>query len=185
LKSKAFFFGRNLSKSIFVSAFFCISLIGCSKGVGGYGSGDGTDGSISDQDLALSEQQRWGDGNIPQAQADGLFKDIMFGYDSSEIPAEGIEQLKQNAQVLIGDPVLHAEVEGHCDKRGTNEYNLALGEQRARSVATLLVSYGVKAEQLSTVSYGEEIPIDPADSEDAYAKNRRVHFALYKKNQPR
>ena len=140
-------------------------------------------GTLSDQDLALMEQKRWQDGNIPQAQADGFFQDIHFEYDSSMISTEDRTQLSRDSELLKEDASLQVEVEGHCDRRGTNEYNFALGEQRARSVADLLVSFGVSKNQISIISYGEELPIDPADSEPAYAQNRRVHFALFRKGE--
>lgn len=157
---------------------------GCSStSSGGDGEGDGTgeDSTISDEELALANQARWDEGSIPKAQKDGLFRDIQFSYDSAAIESQYHEVLKKNAEFLLSDPTLHAEVEGHCDKRGTNEYNLALGEERARAVAKWLVNNGVPASQLSTISYGEEIPIDPAENDAAFAKNRRAHFALYRK----
>ena len=146
-------------------------------------SGGGTDGDevgrFSDADLAGGEA-RFADGNIPVASENGLFQDIRFGYDSSVIPREYYEALRNDAKMIQADSTLRVEVEGHCDKRGTNEYNLALGEERAKAVAALLVSFGVNPDQLTTISYGEEIPIDPANDEAAYAKNRRVHFAMYR-----
>ncbi len=158
-----------------------LSSVSCSSSKKGNGAG-GEGSELSDQDLALGQGGRFGDGNIPQAQVDGLFKDIQFDYDSSTLRSDQYEVLKENAQKLTNDPTLHAEVEGHCDRRGTNEYNLALGEERAKSVAGALAGLGVKPGQLSTVSYGEEIPIDPADTDEAYAKNRRAHFAVYRRN---
>lgn len=159
---------------------FGLSLGACSSMFSSEGDSDASQrGPISDEELALSAPQ-FGDGNIPRAQADGLFADIHFDYNSSAVPENSKEDLKRNAEFLISDPSLNAELEGHCDKRGTNEYNLALGEERARSVARALVAYGVDASRLTTVSYGEEIPIDPGESEQAYAKNRRVHFNLYR-----
>lgn len=139
--------------------------------------GDGA--GFSDEDLAMNARD-WNGGNIPQAQAGGPFADIRFDYDSAIIPADDQVKLKEDSQILLSDPSLHAEIEGHCDKRGTNEYNLALGEERAMSVASFLVKLGVPATQLSRISYGEEIPLDSSDSEAAYAKNRRAHFALYR-----
>jgi len=164
------------------SVILCIAVVlalavsaGCSKSSGKAGEG----GQFSDEDLALN-QPEYGEGNIPQAQEGGLFPDVRFGYDSSVVPPEYQEQLRESAKALSADKTLRAEIEGHCDKRGTNEYNLALGAQRAKAVASLLLSYGVSPNQLSTISYGEEIPLDPADNESAYAKNRRAHFALYR-----
>lgn len=139
-------------------------------------------GGVSDQDLAL-DKNRFGSGNIPKAIEGTTFPDIHFDYDSSAIKDEDREIVRSNAKLLAADSSINMEVEGHCDKRGTAEYNLALGEERAKAVAALLVSFGAKSEQLSTISYGEEIPLDPADSESAYAQNRRVHFAAFRKGE--
>lgn len=158
-----------------------LSFSGCSKS--STGSGDGT--GISDSDLALQEQNRFGDGSIPNATEGGVFQDVQFDYDSSVVRSEFHEIIRKNASILSADASLHSEVEGHCDRRGTNEYNLALGEERAKAVAALMVSYGARPDQLSTISYGEEIPLDPADNDAAYAKNRRAHFALYRKKDGR
>ena len=156
--------------------------VGCSSTKGKSGQGEG--GQFTDEDLALREPA-YGEGNIPQAQAqeNGLFSDVRFEFNASGVSPEYRSQLKEDAQALSADPTLHAEIEGHCDKRGTNEYNMALGAERAKAVAAVLTSYGVKATQLSTISYGAEIPLDPASSEEAYAKNRRAHFALYRDNE--
>lgn len=156
---------------------------GCSSS--GSGKENGVElgtGTITDQSLT-TDQSRFGEGNIPAAaQGSALFPDVHFDYDSAAVRPEDADIIRQSAEALRADPTLHAELEGHCDKRGTAEYNLALGEERAKAVAALLVGAGVRADQLSTISYGEEIPVDPSDSEDAYAKNRRVHFAVYRKN---
>ncbi len=150
--------------------------------------GTGPDGAFSDQDLALAERQ-WGQGNIPEAQSGGQFgssttggpfQDINFGYDSSEIPREFISQLESDARVLAEDSSLKVEIEGHCDSRGTSEYNLALGKARAKSVAKYLVNLGVKPSQLSTITYGEEIPLETSESESAFRANRRAHFAIFR-----
>lgn len=150
-----------------------------SNGLNGLNGANG--GRLSDQDLALSGAD-YGSGNIPEAQSGGAFDDIFFGYDSTSISPEYQAQLQLNAQVMINDPSLRVEIEGHCDSRGTNEYNLALGEERARSVAAMLVNFGADANQISTISYGEEIPLDPSENDAAYSRNRRVHFALSRPN---
>lgn len=170
---------RVAGKSALLAAAFLILAAGCSS------TNSGKDGSnISDQDLALADQNRFGEGNIPGAESgSGPFKDVLFLYDSSTVPDEYQQQVREAAQALQSDSSLHAEIEGHCDKRGTSEYNMALGERRAKAVSSLLVSFGVPSTQLSSVSYGEEIPLVPGDSEDAYAKNRRAHFAVYRQGE--
>lgn len=161
-----------------LAIFVLLAAAGCSSSSGG------KDGNISDSDLTLTDQNRFGEGNIPGAETgSGPFKDVMFLYDSASVPDEYQQQVHEAAQALQGDTTLHAEIEGHCDKRGTSEYNMALGERRAKAVASLLVSFGVPKSQLSTVSYGEEIPLDPADNETAYAKNRRAHFAVFRQGE--
>jgi len=119
-----------------------------------------------------------GEGNIPVAGADSILSDINFAFDSSEISSAAQQTLSAHSDWLkqnSGTPVV---VEGHCDERGTIEYNLALGERRASAVKDYLRSLGVDSSQLSTVSYGEELPLDPGHSEAAWAKNRRAHFSV-------
>lgn len=154
----------------------------CSSSSKGKNNGLDENGvGISDQDLAL-DKNRYGTGNIPVASEGGnQFPDVHFDYDSAVVQQADYEIVRSNAKLLSSDPSMQMELEGHCDKRGTAEYNLALGEERAKAVAALLVSFGARADQLSTISYGEEIPLDPRDADDAYAKNRRVHFAVYRK----
>ena len=166
----------------FLASFIFISC--SSKSTSGSGDsgerGVYGDQYIGDEDLA-SELNRWDEhSSVPHAAADGLFEDIQFGYDSTFISSQDREKIRRNADVLKGDRSLRVEVEGHCDKRGTSEYNLALGEERARVVAEVLVGFGVTPTQISTISYGEELPVEAGDSEYSYSKNRRAHFALYR-----
>ncbi len=121
-----------------------------------------------------------GDGNIPIARAGGEVPDIHFDYDSATLSSVSQGTLRDNAKFMMDNPGRPVQLEGHCDERGTNEYNLALGERRARSAYDFLRTLGVKKEQMSTISYGEEIPLDTGHTESAWSKNRRVHFALKK-----
>jgi peptidoglycan-associated lipoprotein len=105
-------------------------------------------------------------------------ENIFFEYDKSALISEVQEMLKENAQWLKDNPDVSVIIEGHCDERGSNEYNIALGDRRAQSVKTFLVNMGVAAERLTPISYGEEKPIDPAHTEEAWAKNRRAHFVI-------
>jgi peptidoglycan-associated lipoprotein len=86
-----------------------------------------------------------------------------------------------NADLLKKYPTWVVTVEGHCDERGTAEYNLALGERRSVAVKTYLVSLGIPPDRIRTVSYGKEFPFDPGHNEDAWAKNRRAHFVITSK----
>ncbi|NTU93496.1 MAG: peptidoglycan-associated lipoprotein Pal [Chlorobiaceae bacterium] len=102
--------------------------------------------------------------------------DIFYGFDSSAVSTESQEQLKQNAAWMQSHAAQAVTIEGHCDERGTDEYNIALGERRANSAKEYLVTLGISSTKLSTVSYGEERPFDPGHNEEAWAKNRRAHF---------
>jgi peptidoglycan-associated lipoprotein len=109
-----------------------------------------------------------------------MLKDIHFDYDKYDIRLGDAEILKENATLLTKNAVKF-QVEGHCDERGTNEYNLALGERRANSVKNYLTSLGIEPSRIVTVSYGEEKPLDPKQDEEAWAKNRRAHFVILSK----
>lgn len=101
---------------------------------------------------------------------------VHFGYDKSSLNSEAKSMLADNAAWIKSHPNVKVQIEGHCDQRGTIEYNVALGERRANAVKAYLVSMGVSADRLSTISYGKEKPIDTGDSEAAMAKNRRANF---------
>jgi peptidoglycan-associated lipoprotein len=105
-------------------------------------------------------------------------KPVFFEYDSSEISGDAPGVLEANAAVLKKYPSWTITIEGHCDERGTAEYNLALGERRAVASRAYLVSLGVSADRLRTVSYGKEFPFEPGHDESAYIKNRRAHFVI-------
>lgn len=108
----------------------------------------------------------------------GPLDDIFFDYDSTSLSAEARDTLNLNAEWLRANPSARVEIEGHCDNRGTVEYNLALGARRATSARDYLVSLGISPERLTTISYGEELPVCQEESEDCWSRNRRVHFAV-------
>ena len=103
---------------------------------------------------------------------------VFFGLDQSEVDGDGQQALQRNADVLKKYGTWQITVEGHCDERGTAEYNLALGERRAVAARNYLVSLGVAADRIKTVSYGKEFPFDPGHNEAAWSKNRRAHFVV-------
>ena len=103
---------------------------------------------------------------------------VFFDLDSSDLTAEGQRILDANASLLKRNATWTVTIEGHCDERGTAEYNLALGERRALSARAYLISLGLPADRLRTVSYGKEFPFDPGHDEAAYGKNRRAHFVI-------
>lgn len=105
-------------------------------------------------------------------------EDIYFEFDSVRLTPQGQELLQKKASWLSENKTSTVIIEGHADNRGTNEYNLALGEGRAQSAKTFLLDLGIDGSRLQTISYGEERPLDPRETEDAWAKNRRAHFVI-------
>jgi len=105
---------------------------------------------------------------------------IYFDFDKSDLKPESQAILKKKADWLREHPEYSLRIEGNCDERGTNEYNLALGERRANSAKKFLVALGIAEERIATISYGEERPVDPGHNEEAWAKNRRDEFKLMK-----
>ena len=103
---------------------------------------------------------------------------LFFELDSSDVSAPGQAVLNADAALLKKYPSWNVTIEGHCDERGTAEYNLALGERRAVAARAYLVSLGISADRLRTVSYGKEFPFDPGHDESAFSKNRRAHFVI-------
>lgn len=101
---------------------------------------------------------------------------VYFDFDQYVLTAGAKQQLATNAELLRAAPSVKVQIEGHCDERGSDEYNLALGEKRALATKNYLVSLGVAASRMTIISYGEETPLDPAKTEAAWAKNRRAEF---------
>jgi peptidoglycan-associated lipoprotein len=108
----------------------------------------------------------------------GLLKEVFFEFDKADIREQDRATLSQNADALKRFDFLRITVEGHCDERGTVEYNLALGERRAKAAHDYLVSLGVPADRLKTVSYGKEVPVCTQSGEDCWQRNRRAHFTV-------
>lgn len=116
-----------------------------------------------------------------QTTAESALGTVYFDFDSYVLSQTGRDTLKGNAEYLLKqNPSIKVQVEGHCDERGSDEYNLALGEKRAKAALNYLVTLGVPAERLSFISYGKEKPADLGHDEAAWAKNRRDQFAVTK-----
>ena len=119
---------------------------------------------------------------VPKAAADAkteaALKDIHFDFDKFSLKPEDREILKGHADWLSGHRDYMVAIEGHCDERGTTEYNLALGERRAGETKRFLVDLGVAEARINTITYGKERPLDTGHDEEAWAKNRRAHFAV-------
>lgn len=111
-------------------------------------------------------------------QEDFLSQDVQFAYDSYTLSDEAKSILEQKASWMTTRPDVSVQIEGHCDERGTIAYNLALGERRANTVKQYVTTLGIPSTRLTTISYGEEFPLDPKHNEEAWARNRRAHFAI-------
>lgn len=105
---------------------------------------------------------------------------VYFNFDSADLSEDSRSNLSKNASVLAKNPGLKLKIEGNCDERGSDEYNMALGERRAKAAKDYLVNLGVQPDRLSIISYGEEKPVDPGHDEAAWAKNRRDEFVIVK-----
>jgi peptidoglycan-associated lipoprotein len=116
--------------------------------------------------------------SLDDLNRDSPLKPLFFELDSSDVSAEGQRVLQENAGIIKKYPAWQITIEGHCDERGTAEYNLALGERRALAAKNYLVSLGVPADKVKTVSYGKEFPFVPGHDDGAWSKNRRAHFVI-------
>ncbi len=160
---------KKILALMFVGVFFFA--VGCKKQAVNQsetGSGTAGQGGVETVDFADEPSLR-GD-----YDKDVNLKTIYFEFDKSELSQDAMATLKSNASYVINNPGVNILVEGHCDERGTTEYNLALGQRRAVKVKEYYTRLGVAANRVATISYGEEKPVDSKSNEAAYAKNRRA-----------
>ncbi len=182
--------GKKALTLLFMSVIL-FALCACQKkeiaseagyGAAGSGAGAGAAGrkGIGEQDLS-GTAGRPGAGGVPIGATERAAfenEDIFFAYDSSALTTQAQDVLRKKVTFLKANPNVKVTIEGHCDDRGTNEYNLALGEARARSAKAFLVDLGIPAARMATISYGEERPAVRGTAEDAWAQNRRAHFVV-------
>lgn len=166
-------------KSVFVAVclMLVLSVASCTKPkrADGEGGAEGADMSesaspvLADKDIGMDAQGS-DSGNISGLET------IYFDYDKAALTGAAKATLKENAAWMKANPNLTLQIEGHTDSRGSTEYNLSLGERRAKSVRTYLEGLGVESRRLTVLSYGEEKPLAQGDTETAYSKNRRANF---------
>ncbi len=137
--------------------------------------GNPASASVSAPSSSLEAQRR---GQSTATPAANPLKEIYFDFDKYDLRGDARATLKTNADWLKANPSMRVEIEGHCDERGTNEYNLALGAKRAQAAKDYLVTLGIAAERLSTISYGEELPVCKEHTEGCWQKNRRDRFVV-------
>lgn len=141
-------------------------------------AGEGARGGAREADTGASSLRQLQEGKPPVTPASSPMKDIYFDFDRYDLSADARTILRANAEWLKANSTARVEIEGHCDDRGTNEYNLALGAKRAQSAREYLATLGVAAERLSTISYGEEIPMCTEQTESCWRQNRRARFVI-------
>jgi len=133
------------------------------------------------QPVPVRNDDAIGSRSLEDLNRNSPLKPAFFGLDSAELDDVGRSDVAANAEILKRYPSWVVTIEGHCDERGTAEYNLALGERRAVAVRTYLVGLGIAPDRLRTVSYGKEFPFDQGHTDAAWAKNRRGHFVITSK----
>jgi len=132
-----------------------------------------------DDDMAASRDSNMDLVSSDRGDAHGLTT-VHFGFDSQLLDGAAKTEIKANSEILKANPTLRVQIEGHCDSRGGIQYNIALGEKRAMGVKHYLQDLGISSERIDTISYGKERPLDAAETEEAYAKNRRANFVVTK-----
>lgn len=130
---------------------------------------------------ALTPDEEIASRSLEELNRSLLLEPVFFVLDSAELDERGRQAVEANADMLSRFPTWAVTIEGHCDERGTPEYNLALGERRAVAARRYLVELGLDAGRVRTVSYGKEFPFDPGHDETAWAANRRAHFVITEK----
>lgn len=141
-------------------------------------AGEGARGGGKEADAGSSSLKDLQEGKSPVTPASSPLKDVYYDFDRYDLSADARTILRANADWLKANSNARVEIEGHCDERGTNEYNLALGAKRAQAAREYLGSLGVAAGRLSTISYGEEIPVCKEQAENCWKQNRRARFVI-------
>jgi peptidoglycan-associated lipoprotein len=141
-------------------------------------AGEGQRGKTGESDADKSSLKQLQEGKSPVTAASSPLKDVFFEYDRYDLTSDARTTLRANADWLKSNSSVRVEIEGHCDERGTNEYNLALGAKRAQAAREFLSTLGIPADRLSTISYGEEIPLCREQSESCWKQNRRARFVI-------
>jgi len=129
----------------------------------------------------LSEEEIFKNKTIQELNEEGILEMVFFDFDKAEIKDSMKPVLEKNASWLKKHPSVKILIEGHCDERGTVEYNLALGERRAKAAQEYLVSLGIESSRIKTISYGKSRPLDPRHTKEAWDKNRRAEFRIISK----
>ncbi len=166
---------------ILVSAL--LILVGCAKRGTGTAEeeGPGARGKVTEETIPGRPEFREAPVTPTSREAESPLADVYFDFDQSILRPDAKEALNKNIQWLRANPRVRIQIEGHCDERGNNEYNLALGDLRAKTVRDYVVAGGVSVARITIISYGEERPFVLGHDEEAWKWNRRAHFAVVSK----
>ena len=151
---------------------------GCKKKIPPASDGPKDGGTTIEEVAPSTEETMTGDERSEMERDLALIQVIYFDYDRAEIRPDGREAIRKNADLLRKWTDWTVTLEGHCDERGTNEYNLALGERRAKAAQRALEAEGIASSRIRTISYGEERPADPGHTETSWSRNRRAEFRV-------
>jgi len=176
---------RRLGRlTVIAAAALALALAaGCSSKQSGAGAGAGNQGAaggIGENGLGAngsSSLNRFQKGTLG-AGGEGPLSDIHFDYNDYSVRGQDGEILKSNADWMTKNPGARVQIEGHCDDRGSEEYNIALGAKRAQAAKDYLETLGITADRMSTISYGKELPVCNEDTDECWAQNRRDHFVV-------
>jgi len=176
--------GRRLGRfaAIAAAAMMLAMVAGCSSKQSGAGAGQGNTGAggIGENGLGANGStslNRFQKGTLG-ANEQGPLSDIHFDYNDYSVRAQDGEILKSNADWMSKNSAARVQIEGHCDNRGSEEYNIALGAKRAQAAKDYLETLGIGADRMSTISYGKELPVCTEDTDECWAQNRRDHFVV-------
>lgn len=149
-----------------------------SRAAGEQRSGEGQRGFTRESTTGESSLKQFQEGKSTKTEASSPLKDVYFDFDRYDLTADARATLRANADWLKANPSARVEIEGHCDERGTNEYNLALGAKRAQAAREFLSTLGISPDRLSTISYGEELAVCKESNESCWRQNRRARFVI-------
>jgi len=174
--------GRRLGRfaAIAAAAIMLAMVAGCSSKQSGAGQGNTGPGGIGENGMggnSGTSLNRFQKGTLG-ANEQGPLSDIHFDYNDYSVRAQDGEILKSNADWMSKNSAARVQIEGHCDNRGSEEYNIALGAKRAQAAKDYLETLGITADRMSTISYGKELPVCTEDTDECWAQNRRDHFVV-------
>jgi peptidoglycan-associated lipoprotein len=175
--------GRRLGRfaAIAAAAMMLAVVAGCSSKQSGAGAGTpGGPGGLNENELggnSGTSLNRFQKGTLGPNEH-GPLSDIHFDYNDYSVRAQDGEILKSNADWMSKNSAARVQIEGHCDNRGSEEYNIALGAKRAQAAKDYLETLGITADRMSTISYGKELPVCTEDTDECWAQNRRDHFVV-------